>query len=455
MKKRRGFKHFLMVLGIIGCFIAGYSTVSVVDSCPAQAFVCCNMNCIPLFGNNVLTNLMQVYILTFAPVMLLAMEDINLYYSTQMLTFKAKVLFKIGQLVANWISYWDTFWAYNLYPALQGMTEQILSIDNAQALALGMFQDAAARNREILKKQVAQIESARAHRAGENACVGGTMAGGMTQAMTFQQAYAAAAPAAQLARSGNNSPDPAVRSRGGDTGARFQRYLDRYYSIDENAAPGTGRSVFSNSSVFNKTDDIYNQLPTAGADVDVTGQIFAKDTIDITNSETKKTVDDLITNIAEPFILDPIPESATDGAEGQEIYLQRESYKAKRQAVYDALYSLVARRAPGTGLGDYVRAMRTAVGVPATEFSADPSRGEVMEVMMSERFRSGRYMSDVSGSPEKAARESVIQSAYQVMQLSDQLDLLDRYSVMLAARAADRVRSTTPTVAPYAYAPLD
>ncbi len=464
MKHRRGFKHLLMVLGIIACFMAGYSTVSVVDSCPAKALVCCSSMCITLLGNNISTNLAEIYALTFAPGMLIAKEDIELYYAIQMLSFKAKVMFKIGQIVANWLSYWDTFWDYNLYPALQGMTEQILAVDNAQAQALGMFQDAANRNREILKKQIAQIEAARAHRAGENACVGGTMAGGMSQAMTFQQAYEASAPAALLARSGNSLTNPSSqRSRGGDTASRFYRYLDRYKMKGENAKPGAGYSAFSNDPAFGGGPDadangsVSGLGGDPGGDVDVTGQIFAKDTIDVTDPATKATVDDLITNIAEPFIQDPIPKTSMTGggAEGQEAFLQRQSYMSKRQAVYEALYSLVARRTPGTGLGDFVHAMRGAVNVPATEFSANPSRGEVMEVMMSERFRSGRYMSDQMGPPGKAAREAVIQSAYQVMQMSDQLDLLDRYSVLLAAQASDDVRANTPTVAPYALAPLD
>ena len=132
-----------------------------------------------------------------------------------------------------------------------------------------------------------------------------------------------------------------------------------------------------------------------------------------------------------------------------------ESYKAKRQAVYDALYFVVARRAPGSKSGEFLEKMRGiaagasgdtpgGAGVDPAYFAPNqnPSRNEIMQVMMAERFRTGSYSVDQVDNPENNGREMVVQQAFMAMQLTDQLDLMDRFSIMLAAEVSENVRAS-------------
>ena len=98
-----------------------------------------------------------------------------------------------------------------------------------------------------------------------------------------------------------------------------------------------------------------------GLDVDVAGMVFAQDTIPLDTTQdpngiTKDNMDELITNLAEPFVKDPV----TAGLSGKDAILESVAYKTKRQVVYDGLYYVISRRVPG-GL----RANSPGPGMPA------------------------------------------------------------------------------------------
>ena len=165
---------------------------------------------------------------------------------------------------------------------------------------------------------------------------------------------------------------------GADINARWDEYITRFCRRDEN----------------NGVSGCAADQPYAGQDVDVTGTIFSKETIDVRDPEIKRNMDDLILNIAEPFIKDPAPRKTFNAAEGQRSILESEAYKARRQVIYDALYHVVSRRVPGsmqTGdppANNFVRPLRLAAGVDPAMLSDNPSQNEIMQTMMSERFRS-------------------------------------------------------------------
>lgn len=84
--------------------------------------------------------------------------------------------------------------------------------------------------------------------------------------------------------------------------------------------------------------------------------------------------------------------------------------------------------------------MRKAAGIKDGLISDNPSHNEIMQAMMSERFRTGKYASGQVDEPENNQREMIIQTAFQLMQMSDQLDLMDRYSLMLAGQVGDQIK---------------
>jgi hypothetical protein len=92
----------------------------------------------------------------------------------------------------------------------------------------------------------------------------------------------------------------------------------------------------------------------------------------------------------------------------------------------------------------FLRPIREASGMDTSYISNNPSHHEVLKVMTSERFRTGQLSIEQIDEPENNAREMVIQQAFQAMMMADQLDLLDRYGLVLAAQVGPQVKDAKP-----------
>ncbi|MFH1158402.1 MAG: hypothetical protein V1721_05905 [Pseudomonadota bacterium] len=379
------------------------------------------------------------------PSLVQAQAILTAYMIAQVALFTATVTAALAPSIQNMGGWWGTFWYYNLQPTMQMMTDQLSVPPAAQSLSIGYFMDAANVSRVRREIKGRELETHRELRPGDNTCVAGTVVGGMTRVAGFRRAYNASAPAEKLPRSGNTVGLPSAKGFVPDVRDRWQEYVTRYCRKD-----------YNNGTPAGPTECLVD-APFADQNVDVTGTIFLADTIDLTNLVTgpdlKRSIDDLITNIAEPFVKEPVPPTTVPSVEGQIAILEGESYKAKRQVIYDSLYHIVARRVPGSvdrtlpvdpfAPNGYLSLVREAAGVtppPATVISPNPSHNEILQALMVERFRSGKYALGQIDEPENNRREMVIQQALQVMQMNDQLDLMDRYSLLLAAQAGAEIR---------------
>lgn len=421
-----GVKKLFLVLGFLGLLTTGFFAMNVVTSCPAEAQLCACDICI--YPGGMTAPLSLIFSTVVFPGITYITTTLAAYYTLVSVAYTLHVTDKITDVTRDWIAWWDTFWYYNFKPALQDMTDQLNTMDATQGREDGGYKDASDLNRTKLLLDEAEIDAHRATRPGDNGCVAGTVTGGMARVAAFQRAYNAAAPAERLPRSANATGTKAAEGALADMQERWQIYTERYCDSEYNA----GNSGCTSDQAY------VNQ------DLDVTGQIFKKDTIDLRDAEVKRTVDDLLINIAEPRVANLISAGAVKGAQGREVALEMEAYRARRQTIYDVLYQAVAYRAPGSNTGAFVRAIRTEAGLSPSYFSENPSRNEIMETMMRERFASGEYSVDQVDEPENNQRELVIGQAFKVMQLSDQLDLLDRYSLMLAAQTGLDVKKNKP-----------
>jgi hypothetical protein len=204
-----------------------------------------------------------------------------------------------------------------------------------------------------------------------------------------------------------------------------------------------------------------------GGDVDIAGLIFAEDTIPLDpaqdpNHYTKSNLDETVTNLAEAFGKDPV----TAGNAGKDGILDSLSYRAKRQVVYDGLFYVISRRVPG----GFRSAAQNQVAAPQNpqEFinlltqiraqtgedkttgcgssncaNPDPSRNEILRSMITQRFQSGKYALGQIDEPENNQREQVVDQALQLIQMSDQMDLMDHWSVLLAAQISGEIVNRT------------
>lgn len=439
MKHLPALKAVLIAIAFTLFVGAGFVSVNLMTSCESQAqCVACGTPCVGVVGiGAAMTTINALLGSTFFPATVLILSTYMGLALTAFTTTMAQKLLEVQRSLVAWI---DTFWWYNLRPAMQAMTDQLNTFDTFQDQQLGAFadvMDAMRVDQELIKRD---LDAHREQRPGENVCVAGTVAGGMTRASTFRRSYEAAATAERSPRGANDATvAPTNMSAAQDQQDRWATYLNNYC----NAAYNGGYSGC----------EAMGARPFPDRDIKVTEEIFMKDTIDLKDPPTQQAIDNLLINVAEPLTKDPVPASALESPQGQEQYLRQRAYQTKRQAIFDALYYIVSRRAPGgvdtaagptDNLAAFLGPMRTASGMSASYFSENPSHNEIMEVMMSERFRSGQYSIEQIDEPENNAREMVVQQAFQAMLLSDQLDLLDRYGLILAAQTAESIRDTKP-----------
>lgn len=427
MIKRQGLKRFLVGLAFVVLFATGYVTTSAVTSCQAEAQVCCNTPCIAIATGTgpAIAALDGVLI---APGILWAIASVGIYYVSDLLQFALKVFEEIGVVISDWVDWWDTFWYYDLNPALQDMGRELTVMDAAQARALGGFKDMMALNRALIARSEFSIDAHMSQRPAENVCVAGSLSGGMNQARVVAAAYGSAAAYEKLNRGTNAKGTVAAAGAAADMGARYKNYCSRYSDPRDNA----GMTNCPAAGAF------------PGADLDVPGEIFQKQTIDLKSGDTKKTVDDIIDNIAEPFVRNPLPADTYSDAKGQQNVLEQERMRAQRQAIYGALYHVVARRAPGSGLDAQVSEIHQAAGV-TPETTASPSKNEVMNALAIEKTQTGDFSVRQIDEPENNAREATIQAGIRTRQLADMLDLVDRYSLIVAGQVGNEIAAERPT----------
>ena len=438
MAKKEIFKKFLLILALTLSISIGFLALSKFTAREAQAY-CYEYSCI----SDGFATAVDDITTAITDAISAAADDIVSYLGTRTDFIVDKVDTKIngktGDItyktgvrnhVVNAIS---DLWFKELEPAMANMTKQLFAYNADQARTLNGFMDAANFMRLVMAYEDQRLQSHREQRVGDNTVVMGTIAGGMARANAFRKTYNAVAPTENTARSANAKTGPSGAGSVADLKSRWDIYTSRYCRQADN----------------NKASGCSADQSFAGQDLDVTGTIFSHETLNIKDEpELKTTINDLIANIAEPEVNDPVLASAVNSASGQRAVLEREAYKAKRQVIYDALYHVVSRRVPGSQIGTYTSKIREAAGINTSQIANNPSYNEVMHVLINERPRSGMYALEQISEPEVNKRELVIQQAVQLMQLNDQIDLLDRLSLILAAQVgAEVIKAKQPSSA--------
>jgi hypothetical protein len=448
MKTSAQLRTLLIAVAFVFFSTVGFLSVNVMTSCETRAQCACTaVPCIAAIGGLDTVIPLNVMSLGIIPMLIQTQFILSVNMDLDLAGFFAAVTEKILGVTENLTEWIDTFWYYNLLPAMQAMTRQLNAFNTFKDEHSGGAADMADENRVNNKFMARDMESHREQQPSENICVAGTVTGNMTRNAVFRRNYEKAATLDSAPR-GDNSTTVSGASALSSSADQLQRYMEfnKYYcNQDYNGGFGC------------TTNGVQPD-----ADLQVAQQIFMKDTIDLPNNggctgavggcvPPKRVIDDIIVNIVEPVVAEPVNAAALTTEAGQQALLKYQAYKTKRQVLYDALYFVVARRAPGAGKafgnGNFLQAIRTAAGLNASYFNTpnyNPSHNEILEVMMSERFRTGQMSVDQIDEPENNGREMVVQQAFQAMLLNDQLDLLDRYGLILAAQAAHDISKNKP-----------
>ncbi len=348
---------------------------------------------------------------------------ISLVTSVETATIVAQITF----VMEEFTRFFHDLWYKKTLVQLQKMSNQLVTLEADQARYYGSFSDAKSiLGLKNLREKMA-IKSDREHRLGASAAIAATITGGMTRAAVLKNQYRNAATRKKSPRSAGKA-GASYAGVTSDLEERWKNYTTLYCRKDYN----------------NEVSGCDEDMPYADMDINVTRTLFFKETINLTNENMRTATDDLVTNIAEPLALNITSSASIKGIKGQANILRKESYKAKRQTVYDALYHVISRRAPGGNIAEFLGPLRESAGLPYSEISTNPSYNEIMHTMTTERFRTGIYSYQQIDEPENNKRELVIQQAFHLMQLNDQLDLLDRQALILAAQIGDSIKKAKP-----------
>lgn len=421
---RTAWRKTVVLVAFVAMMTIGYLSISAVTSCPAEAQACSCGACVALtpgVGPSFIAVSKQAALQISA-----ATNIIVAQYTLAAEAFALQAVTRFGQIVTDIDDWYDTYWYYNERPAMQAAVEQDNVQEAMQTATLSMFRDAAEQARTIRTLAEIEVESAARNQPSAQICTAGTMSGGLMRANAIRRAYAAAAPVQAARRTANTRGTAAAQGAAADIAERWNNV----------------RATYCNSEDNNGNSGCAVDGPMVDADIDVTATIFMNDTIDLTDPQVRQAVDDLITNVAEPFAPNLIPASAANGAAGVEASVRRDAYRAQRQAIHAALQHVVARRAPGAGNGSFLAAMRESAGMSADMLTNNPSHNEILEVMASERFRTGQYSLEQVDTPDNNARELVVQNATEVMLNKDRNDLIDLLSLMVAVESAIESKAT-------------
>lgn len=430
MRRRNVIKRLLILFAFVVMPFTTYLTVSHVKTCEAQTCPCGGSTCIEAnqfaaalrgFYNNVIG---QPHALTDAKnEMAVAFKPLTEYFADGILPV-------VDWMVRQLKSWFDTFWFYNLQPTMQRMAEQLTSSALEQVFSIASFHDVANVIRIRRTMNDMQLEDHRSLRPSGNVCTAGTMMGGMQRADAFSRGFNAAASGSMLSRTANTWGQPAGEGAASDMLYRWKTFARRFCKTDYN------------NTHANCEGNVDSPFPNA--DIDVADMVFSRDTIPLDpaadpNGDTRQNLDAMIMNLAEPFVKDPVTASVT-GA--KDALLRASSYKSKRQLVYDSLYYVISRRVPAGMPQSYVDRLREIRGTTHEDASTspNPSRNEILRALMTQKYRNGQYALSQIDEPENNRREMVIQEALQLIQMSDQLDLLDHYSLLLAAQVSTQVQ---------------
>lgn len=375
-----------------------------------------------------------------------AYNTIMALWNSLLSSYETAVNNGIDEAENNIIDWYDMYWWYDLRPSMQDMTGQLVTADVDQTRAIGSFFDAQQQNTHHLAQQLAEIDGHRSSRPGEQVCVVGTMGGGMTRANTVRRAMGRALSDEHAAITTNRRYDfgtttprlPTADGRASDSEERWSEYVARYCNSDDNAGSAGCAAMGS----------------TPGFDVNITDMIFSKDTIDMTDANIRASLKELSRNLLEPVVMEPIPAEVIGDvgtgivgvSEGRINMLQRRSLAAQRLLAYEAFDHILARRMPGSRLNEgpdnLIQNLRERSGVNVADISSNPSYEEVVNAVISERFRTGVYHNDLISDPAVVKSELVTLQAWHVIQQHDQLDLMDRFAMLLAAQVANEVNAS-------------
>ena len=170
--------------------------------------------------------------------------------------------------------------------------------------------------------------------------------------------------------------------------------------------------------------------------------IFAKETIDMTNLDTRDAITELIYNITGYKAPDTIMVSALTSSIGLQQRQENREYIAQMDAIGALVYSVVADRMPGRTIPGFVgeapeiKNMRLKMGIAFADASITPSAREIRQAIVEQLWDPG-YYKELYDAPSTITQKEVYLKAYSLVMLYDMISKQEKISNAYAIQTAN------------------
>jgi hypothetical protein len=357
-------------------------------------------------------------------------------YEADVNTAKEDLLASLETMDKTIIGKLDWWWE-QLYPALQEMAKQLNAGFIDQSRQRESNEDASNVSVATRQEQRMELEAKKLYQPTNQACQFDTTARYLGRSANVSKAVTTGY-TLDFNKIGNGDKDsPAAGGPETLQKARWEVYQSKFCdSKSNNGAAGCSTSA-----------------AMANMDVLPSKTIFAKETIDMTDADTRDAVSQLLFNITGYETPDLIPEKALKSSIGLQQRQENREYIAQMDAGSGLAAAVVADRVPGAEATE-IQAIRRKMGLSVTYASPTPSNREIRQAIIEQLWDPNYYL-ELFDSPATLTQKELYLKAYSLVMLYDIIAKQERISTVYAIETAnmldqqDHSRHGAPSSAPF------
>jgi len=335
----------------------------------------------------------------------------------------------------------NDWWENRFEPAMKEQTKQLSMAQVDQSRQLGAILDSTATLESKRNSEKMELEAHRRYEPSPQSCQVDTVGPSQTKTSRLARKLARGFQQDELPRGLNATGSPSANGRGSERKAQWDDFVARYCDFDHGDQGCTANGT----------------MP--GKHADLPGLLWGeKQTIDMTNADTRKLVTDVQSYLINPASLDPLSPVVINTPAGKENFLMRRSRQARLNTVYTAIGQMIGERVGNptpagggaTNTNVNTQDMFTATGVAPANASPTPSYREMQDAMTRARYYNPDYIVKMMQSPEQVVREQGSINAMRLQQLNDLYKRQEEMVAMEAASYASRLDKRVPSSFPTA-----
>lgn len=301
--------------------------------------------------------------------------------------------------------------------ALKAMTAQLHASIEDQTRVMASSYDFSNVGEHARRIQKTEFDAKKQYTATNQGCQFDTSAKYLGGAARTARA-AAKGFAGDMTRLGSNDKDtPSASGAASLVKSRWDTYVNKFCDgVSNGGKPGCAAPA-----------------PLANAHITPSKTLFAKETIDMTDADTREAVSQLTYNITGYSVPDPMAIDVLDSPAGREQRQQNREYIAQMEAVSALVTSIVGERTPGEAAPE-IKAMRVRAGV--ADASDTPSEREIRQALV-EQIWDPTYFADLSDAPSTITQKELYLKAYNLYMLYKTIEKTEKIATVHAIQTAN------------------